>query len=239
MTDDSPVADDHASPDSDVAEDFKIPRPLSPELGDLANTVTWWVESHRVTDPATAPAATLNDTFTIEALDAPECVAFAAAVCGLLTSSDPAQLTAWTRTPDGALDHSASLNHSAWMQQCAAIRDHMFTLRPLRTDAPGLRDALPEVMRSLVDRLASDDSECMVVDGPVAAGALLLAYELNPGCLVRIRPLQRGQSPVEAAAWDYLRVSPVVPMTTGYSNGELANVAVTIINLSLELATRP
>lgn len=226
----SEVGPDQAQPDPAV-DDLEPPAPLPAELGQLATTVDWWVQSHDVADPAVAPTAILNQTVMLEAIAEPDAVPAAAALCGLLTNSDAAVLTAWTYTPTGQLDHSA------WMTQCASIRDHLCELRPLRSDAPALLETMPPRLRELVDRLASADSQCTVVDGPVAAACVLLAYELNPDCLVKIRPLQRGQSPVETQAWQHLRVDPVLPIETGYGSGQLMEVAISLINLSLELAS--
>lgn len=230
MTDDS-TTPDRQSPDVAFDAPFDLPKRLPVELGDLMGRVKWWLESHGVNDPQDAPRAKLDKTVSVASLEDPACVPTAAAICGLLTSTDAAPLTAWTLTSDGSLDYGA------WMRQCAAIRDQIGALRHTRSDAPALRAALPPTLQDLVDRLKDEESGCLVVDGPLAAGALLLAYELNPKCLTRIRPLQRGQSPVEHTTWDYLRIQPVVPLETGYTAGQLSNVAVELINLGLDLAT--
>ena len=217
-------------PPAPYFEEFEFTKPLPTELGPLKHTVTWWNESHAVTDVATAPAAVINETFTLELIDDAAAASVAAALCGLFTNSDAAMLTASTTLPTGELDHNE------WMRQCASIRDHINELRPLRIDPPALKDLLPGELQTLVDRLASPDGGCIVIDGPAAAACLLLAYELNPACVVRVRPLQRGQTPVEMRALEYLRIEPILPLETGYSSGQLIDVATNLINLSLELA---
>ena len=213
-------------------DEFEIPEPLPAALGPLKHTVTWWNDSHGVTDPALAPAAIIGQTFTLEVIDDPASTPVAAALCGLLTNADAATLTPSTVLPTGELDHAA------WMRECAAIRDHISVLRPLRSDPPALKAVLPPALQALVDRLAHHNGGCVVIDGPIPAACLLLAYELNPACLVRIRPLQRGQTPVEFAAVDYLRIEPVLPLETGYASGQLVEVAAKLINLSLELSSQ-
>lgn len=218
-------------PQDDDLGELHLPEPLPVELGQLASTVTWWLESHDVTDPAVAPAAVAGQTLTLEAIDSPEAIAVAAALCGLLTNSDAAILTAWIYSPTGELDHDA------WMRQCAAIRDHICELRPLRSDAPALHAALPAELHELVTRLASTEVGCTLVDGPIAAACVLLAYQLNPDCLTKIRPMQQGRTPAETQTWEYLRVEPILPLETGYANGQMIDVAVTLINLSLSLSS--
>lgn len=227
MNDSAPLVE----PEGDDPGEFRFPEPLPVELGQLANTVTWWIESHDVTDPAVAPAAVVGQTLALETIDDPDAVAVAAALCGLLTNSDAAVLTAWIYTSTGQLDHDA------WMRQCASIRDHICELRPLRSDARALLDALPAELHELVTRLSNPDAGCTAVDGPIAAACVLLAYELNPDCLTKVRPIQRGRTPVEAQTWEYLRVEPILPLETGYANGQLIDVAVTLINLSLSLSS--
>lgn len=214
------------------SDEFTIPEPLPAALGPLTKTVTWWNDSHGVTDPAVAPLAIISRTFTLEVIDDSTTSPIAAALCGLLANADAATLTPSTILPTGELDHAE------WMRQCAAIRDHMHVLRPLRSDPPALKALLPTDLQALVDRLTRPEGGCIVIDGPAPAACLLLAYELDPACLVRIRPLQRGQTPVEFTALDYLRIEPILPLETGYSTGQLVDVAAKLIDLSLELASQ-
>ncbi len=228
------------SPRRDSSDPFElhIPTPLPPELGQLAATVEWWLRGHDVLTPADAPQAEAGTTVRLEACNDPELAAPAAALCGLLTNADAAAVTDVPVTELGQLDHAA------WMQRCAEIRDRMWALRPLRSEPNELLSAVPVGVRNIVNRLIGElDAEgnasvdCVVVDGPVAAASVLLAYEMNPDSLARIRPLQLGQSPIESRTWQHLRVGPILPLETGYLDGELLPVAVALINRALELSS--
>ena len=68
---------------------------------------------------------------------------------------------------------------------------------------------------------------------------MLLGYERNPEALERIRPLQSGNSRAEALTWEYLRIEPILPFSTGYSDGQFLAIGVALIDRALELATTP
>ncbi len=215
---------------------LNLPDPLPPELGQLTATLEWWLLAHDVFTPTDAPKAEAGQTIHLEANNDPELDACAAALCGLLTNADAAAVTDVPRTESGKLDLPA------WMTRCADIRDQMWQLRSIRNEPNELLSAVPAGIREIVDRLVGDldpdrDSpgDCVVVDGPATAACVLLAYEIDPSSLARIRPLQLGQSPIESRTWQHLRVGPVLPLETGFRNGELLPVAVSLINRALEL----
>lgn len=228
LSSDQPTSNrpDSNQPDFDV--DVRAPLPV--ELGDLTPTVEWWLTANNAPDARTAPRAKLDSTITLHVLESPELRPIAAAICGLLTNHGAAEVTADVLTDDGLLDHAA------WMRDCALIRDDMSRLRPLRNQPADLHAAIPPPMQRLADLLRTDAAGAIVVDGPVATACLLLARELNPDCLARVRPLQNGRTATESLSWEYLRLVPILPMTTGFSHGELIDLGIALINRGLDLA---
>lgn len=230
------IIPDSSTTTDEALIDIDLPPALPAQLGELNAVVKWWLESHKVTSAAEAPKAAIESTYCLLTMDIPEgrsddLTEHAAAICAVLTNGEAVALTDWPSSTDGVLDHNE------WMRQCAAIRDRMAPLRELRQETEALLSAIPEPLRDLATRLADDDNGCVIVDGPIAAACLLLAYEINPDCLVRIRPLQTGQSPVEEQAWGYLRLGPILPIATRYYSGELIDVAEALINRSVALAS--
>jgi NaMN:DMB phosphoribosyltransferase len=206
------------------------PDRVLPALEELAPTVYWWAEATDSPRLAGVPTAVLGENIEVVSGGAPADAAAAAAVCGLLTGTDAATTTSTVYAADGTIDHNA------WMTACSATRDELTKRRSHKGDPDLLRAELPAGLAALVDRLCDDDARPALLDGPQAAAAALLAYELNPDCLQRIRPLQKGDSAIEQLAWDYLRIPPVLPVHTRLSAGELGPAAVFLINSACGLA---
>lgn len=217
--------------ESDVVGPLAV-QPLPVALGQLKPIVEWWLTSTDAIQPGDAPPATAGESLTLISSDAPELLPISGALCALLTNRDAAQVTSTTYDEFGRIDHDA------WMIECALVRDHLAHLRPLRSNLPELRASVPAEISDLSDRMCAPGGGPIIVDGPIAAASLLLAYESDPECLERIRPLQSGQSQTESLTWEYLRIDPILPISTGYSDGELLDVGIALINRALTLATR-
>jgi nicotinate-nucleotide--dimethylbenzimidazole phosphoribosyltransferase len=211
--------------------EIEISEPLPSALGELKPMIQWWLTATNSTQPADAPRASAGDALSFLGASESDLLPTAGALCGLLTNRDAAEVTSTTYDGAGRIDHNA------WMRQCALVRDEIARLRPMRSDAAALRTNVPDGIGDLVDKLCTDDGGPIVVDGPIAAAALLLAYEMNPESLERIRPLQSGSSRAEALTWEYLRIEPILPFATGYSDGQLLETGIVLINRALELAS--
>ena len=236
--------DDHAESvehdeDSRAVEPEPAPVFQPPAIGGVSDLVTWWAAVTGHTRCEDLPDADLasnievvfgaEDNSTSSALAS----ATAAAVTGLLTGRDaPSTTTSF-------VDDSGLIDHELWMTQCAATRDEMARLRSVRNDSSALREQVEAQLGPLVDRLADNPTgRGVLVDGAIAAGAALLAYELNPEMLVTTRPLQIGETAVAAIVWDYLRVTPVLAVRSNLIRGELAPAAVGLINNLVEISRR-
>jgi|JI6StandDraft_1071083.scaffolds.fasta_scaffold63957_1 hypothetical protein len=213
--------------------EIEIAEPLPNALGELTPMIQWWLTATNSTRPSDAPRASADDSLRFLSAHEPELLPTAGALCGLLTNRDAAEVTSVVYDDAGRIDHNA------WMSHCALVRDEIARLRPIRSDAAALRANVPPEIGNLVDQLCTDEGGPIVVDGPLAAAALLLGYELNPEALERIRPLQSGNSRAEALTWEYLRIEPILPFSTGYSDGQFLAIGVALIDRALELATTP
>jgi|GEM_PF-1242868 len=203
----------------------------TPSFGGISTLVQWWATSTEAGSVADLPDAVLGENLTVvyDRDETPS--ATAAAITGLLTGRDAPTTTTSFMGVDGLLDHGL------WMAQCAATRDEMTRLREFRNDSAAMRAAVNDDFGALVDRLTSIASGSgQLIDGANAAGATLLAYELNPDILERTRPLQSGETAVCAIVWDYLRIEPLLPVRSNLCAGELGPAAAALINNLTEIA---
>lgn len=203
----------------------------APSIGGIASVLHWWATSTGSGCVAALPKAILGENLTViyDQDETPN--ATAAAVTALLTGRDAPTTTTSFIGMDGLLDHGL------WMAHCAATRDEMTRLREFRNDSTAMRAAVNDDFGSLVDRLASVGTGTgQLIDGANAAGAALLAHQLNSDMLERTRPLQNGETAVCAIVWDYLRIEPVLPVRSNLCAGELGPAAAALINNLTQIA---
>jgi NaMN:DMB phosphoribosyltransferase len=216
----------------DVDGEFEqIPVFETPSFGGISSVLQWWATCTSSSRVAELPEATLGRNLILVCDPDETPSATAAAVAGLLTGRDaPATTTSF-------IDSDGLIDHDLWMAHCAATRDEMARLREFRDDAPAMRAAVNDEFGTLVDRLAAvPDGTGQLVDGATAAGAALLAYEIEPAMLATIRPLQSGEMAVSAIVWEYLRIEPVLPVRSNLCAGELSPAAAALINNLIEIA---
>lgn len=210
--------------------------PAAVDLGDLAALRDWWTLDR---DQQTPVAARLGETIRVVSAADPAARIEANALAATSLNKDAASVT--SLVTDLA---TGQVNYLDWMTVCNDSRDRINELRPYRNDPEALYEQLSTPFASLCDdiiRAAKDSNDRVLIDGDLAAALTLLAYEIDPDCLYRIRPLSRGNTTVESLVWDYLRLIPVLPLSTGLGCDQLVPVAIELINavnLPAETTTR-
>ncbi len=212
-------------------DDLPVPVFQPPPLGGVSAILQWWATCTGATDIAGLPEAVLGENLVVIHDPKESASPVSAAVTGLLTGRDAPSTTTSFMGLDGYLDHEL------WMAQCAATRDEMGRLREFRGDPTAMQAAAGRDFSDLVDQLASVRAgTAHLIDGANAAGAALLAYEVNPEMLAISRPLQSGETAVDAIAWEYLRIAPILPIRSNLASGELAPSAAGLINNLIAVA---
>lgn len=195
------------------------------DLGDLTALRDWWTHDR---NEEAAVAARLGETVRIVSSADVDTRVEANALAATTLNKDAASVTSLVTDPA-----TGRVNYLDWMTVCDKSRHRINELRPYRNDPEGLYDQLPPGLAALCDdimRAAQDPADRVLIDGDLAAALTLLAYEIDPDCLYRIRPLSRGHTTVETLVWDYLRLTPVLPLSTGLACDQLVPVAIELIN---------
>lgn len=193
-------------------------------MGDLAKVADWWSEASQG-EPASP------DTVTVVTGNSAAAATAAAAVIGVGLRKHAAEVTA------EIYDDRQQLDFAAWMDECDRVRDLMTSLALHMPDRSAVLAATPDDFQTAVDEILTG-AGAQLLDGPVAAAAALLASEITPECVLRLRPLQPGVTPVEEAVWQYLQLEPILRYRTRLADASLAPLAHEAINLAVALQSR-
>lgn len=196
---------------------------LPSELGDFASIAKWRAQ----TKPADS-----DDSIMVITTDSPQLRVTAAAVCAVVLGKDAATITA------AEFDDEGRLNHGAWMTNCGQTRDLRYQLGTEEFEATELLPKLPESFRVCVEQIRELPGRELpaLLDGPVPAAALLVAYQLAPEVLNWVRPLQLGTTPTETFTWEHLRIDPILPFKTRLNDGCLTQLATEVLRTAVSLA---
>ena len=147
----------------------------------------------------------------------------AAVVAALLTGVEPVRLL-----PRGA----AVTDSATWIADAARLRDRLRAVRPLRhqpgallaeLDRPGLAAACAFLLRAAARRTP------LLLDGPGAVAAALLAADLRPRATQWWRVADTGPDAVQAHALRHLGDRPVLDLGTADGSGLAALLAFGIL----------
>ena len=147
----------------------------------------------------------------------------AAVVAALLTGVEPVRLL-----PRGA----AVTDSATWIADAARLRDRLRAVRPLRhrpgallaeLDRPGLAAACAFLLRAAARRTP------LLLDGPGAVAAALLAADLRPRATQWWRVADTGPDAVQPHALHHLGDRPVLDLGTADGSGLAALLAFGIL----------
>ncbi len=192
-------------------------------------------------DLPTAPAAALDAgvQFADEQVDAgadllvlavPTLGSAAAVAVSVLTNTEPVKVL--TR---GA----AATDPDAWMQRAVEVRDARRRCMPMRDEPGGLLDALGSADLAAAAGFllrAAGRRTPVLVDGPAAAAAALLAYEAAPRAVRWWCAPDTGPDPLQELALSRLGLHSVLGLGTGRGDGLAAMLAVPVLHAAARLA---
>jgi NaMN:DMB phosphoribosyltransferase len=163
-------------------------------------------------------------------LAAPGVRADAATAVAVLTNTEPVKVLA-----RGA----AASDPEAWMRTAVEVRDARRRCLPYREDpdrllaeigSDRLAVAAGVILRSAVRRTP------VVVDGPVAAAAALVAYEAQPRAVRWWSAADQGPDPLHELVLDRLGQRPVLGLGTGLGDGLAALLCIPVIRVAARIA---
>jgi NaMN:DMB phosphoribosyltransferase len=157
----------------------------------------------------------------------------AAAVVSRLTGAEIATLLSRIVGPDGAIDDTA------WMLRCAAARDALHRVRHLDLMAKTLLSELagPDIAVAAGVILGSTARRTAVLlDGPVAIAAALLARDLGSQSRLWLLLPDDGDHPTTKSAADVLGLDPLLGLKTGLGEGSAALLALPLLRSALHLS---
>lgn len=157
----------------------------------------------------------------------------AAAVVSRLTGAEIATLLARIVGPDGSIDDTA------WMLRCAAARDALHRVRNLDLMAKTLLSELagPDIaVAAGVILGATARRTAVLLDGPVAIAAALLARDLGSQSRLWLLLPDDGGHPTTKSAADVLGLEPLLGLKTGLGEGSAALLALPLLRSALHLA---
>jgi nicotinate-nucleotide--dimethylbenzimidazole phosphoribosyltransferase len=130
------------------------------------------------------------------------------------------------------------LPDAAWMYEVSELRDRMFALRGLRgrpTDllralaSPALAAATAFLVQATVRRTP------VLLDGPGAAGAAMLARRTRYGAVVWWRAAQLSGDPVHERTLTSLELTPLTRLGIPAENGAAARAGLALLDLAATL----
>jgi nicotinate-nucleotide--dimethylbenzimidazole phosphoribosyltransferase len=127
---------------------------------------------------------------------------------------------------------AAATDPEAWMDRAVAVRDARRNCMPVRTDPDALLDRLGSarlaVTAGLILRAAVRRTP-VLIDGPTAAAAALIAYETQPRAVRWWAAVDLGADPMHALALDRMGQQAVLGLGTGLGDGLAAVLTVPVI----------
>ena len=157
----------------------------------------------------------------------------AAAVVSRLTGAEIATLLARIVGPDGSIDDTA------WMLRCAAARDALHRVRNLDLMAKTLLSELagPDIAVACGVILgATARRTAVLLDGPLAMAAALLARDLGSQSRLWLLLPDNGNHPTTKSAADVLGLDPLLDLKTGLGEGSAALLALPLMRSALHLS---
>lgn len=166
--------------------------------------------------------------------------AAAAAIVARLTGAEIATLLARIVGPDGTIDDGS------WMLRCGAVRDALHRIRNLDLQAKTLLSQLGGADLALATGVilgATARRTPVLMDGPVAAAAGLLARDLGSQSRLWCTLPDHSGHPTTKAAADVLGLEPLLDLKTDLGEGAVALLSLPLLRAGLHLggslATRP
>lgn len=162
-------------------------------------------------------------------LAVPGADAEAAVAVSVLTNTEPVKVLA-----RGA----AATDPDAWMERAAAVRDARRACMPVRTDpdqllarigSARLAVAAGFLLRAAVRRTP------VLIDGPVATAAALIAYEAQPRAVRWWAVADRGADPMHDLALTRMGQEPILGLGTGLGDGLAALLTLPVIRAAAAL----
>jgi nicotinate-nucleotide--dimethylbenzimidazole phosphoribosyltransferase len=157
----------------------------------------------------------------------------AAAVVSRLTGAEIATLLARIVGPDGSIDDTA------WMLRCAAARDALHRVRNLDLMAKTLLSELagPDIAVACGVILgATARRTAVLLDGPVAIAAALLARDLGSQSRLWLLLPDDGGHPTTKSAADVLGLEPLLDLKTSLGEGSAGLLALPLLRSALHLS---
>ncbi len=147
----------------------------------------------------------------------------AAVAVSVLTNTEPVKVLA-----RGA----AATDPEAWMERAVAVRDGRRVCMPLRSDPDRLLSAIGSarlgVVAGIVLRAAARRTP-VLLDGPAATAAALIAYEAQPRAVRWWAAADLGSDPLEELAQTRMGQQPVLGLGSGLGTGLAAVLTVPVI----------
>ncbi|MGH8861287.1 MAG: nicotinate-nucleotide--dimethylbenzimidazole phosphoribosyltransferase [Jatrophihabitantaceae bacterium] len=147
----------------------------------------------------------------------------AAIAVSVLTNTEPVKVLA-----RGA----AATDPDAWMERAVAVRDARRRCLPLREDPDrllaGIGSARLAAAAGIVLRAAARRTP-VLLDGPVAAAAALVAYEVQPRAVRWWAAADLGPDPLHEIALTRLGQGAILGLGTGFGDGLAGLLAVPVI----------
>lgn len=147
----------------------------------------------------------------------------AAIAVSVLTNTEPVKVLA-----RGA----AATDPDAWMERAAAVRDARRRCMPYRDDSDRLLTEIGSerlaVAAGIALRAAARRTP-LLIDGPVAAAAALIAYEAQPRAVRWWAAADRGPDPAHEIALTRLGQHAILGLGTGLGDGLAGLLAVPVI----------
>ncbi len=149
----------------------------------------------------------------------------------MLLRRDVAELVPHCYSDDGRLDHPG------WSRLCARSRDLLLACgelpdEPMRVPGAVADPELTSMSRFIIDSRLT--FPVVLIDGPVPAGAALLADTADPGSTTHLLALQPGMSRLEAAVHERLGIRALLPWRTSLHDGSLAALALRAIDFATQ-----
>ncbi|HZM77920.1 MAG TPA: bifunctional adenosylcobinamide kinase/adenosylcobinamide-phosphate guanylyltransferase [Candidatus Limnocylindrales bacterium] len=157
----------------------------------------------------------------------------AAAIVSRLTGAEIATLLARIVGPAGTIDDTS------WMLRCAAARDALHRVRNLDLLAKTLLSELagPDIALACGVILGATARRIAVLlDGPLAAAAALLARDLGSQSRLWLLLPDNGNHPTTKSAADVLGLEPLLDLKTGLGEGSAALLALPLLRSALHLS---
>jgi nicotinate-nucleotide--dimethylbenzimidazole phosphoribosyltransferase len=157
----------------------------------------------------------------------------AAAIVSRLTGAEIATLLARIVAPDGSIDDTA------WMLRCAAARDALHRIRNLDLLAKTLLSELAGSDVAVACGVilgATARRTAVMLDGPVAIAAALLARDLGSQSRLWLLLPDNGNHPTTKSAADVLGLEPLLDLKTGLGEGSAALLSLPLLRSALHLS---